>query len=94
MKKQDYSIITPDNKVWNLQEWMKNPNMVNDVSENPYPVMYVEMKPIYEGDKLIFNGNDNGKPYQTLRQVKWQHRSLIINNKDWINNWSFSVVGY
>tara|TARA_R110002012_G_scaffold301901_1_gene502532 strand:- start:27 stop:317 length:291 start_codon:yes stop_codon:yes gene_type:complete len=94
MKKEDYKIIAPDNKVWDFQEWMKNPNMINDVSENQHPVMYVEGKPVYEGDKLIFNGNDNGKSYQTLREVKWQHRALINGNKDWINNWSFSVTIY
>jgi len=92
MKKEDYNIITPDNKVWDFQNWMINPNMINDVSENPYPVMYVEGKPVYEGDKLIFTGDDNGEPYQNLREVKWQHRALINCNEEWINDWSFSVT--
>jgi len=92
MNKEDYNIIAPDNKVWDFRKWMENPNMNdNDVSENPYPVMYVEGKPVWEGDKLIFNGDDNGKPYQTLREVKWQHRAIINGNPDWIKLWSWSV---
>ncbi len=91
MSKEDYNVIAPDNKVWDFHTWMENPNMNNDVSENTYPVMYVEDKPVWEGDKLLFNVDNNGKPYQMVRQVKWQHRALINGNKDWINNWSWSV---
>jgi len=92
LKKEDYNIIAPDNKVWDFQEWMKSPNMVNDVSENPYPVMYVQGKAVFEGDKLIFNGDKDVEPCQILREVKWQHRALINANRDWIKNWSFNVI--
>ena len=45
--KEDYNIIAPYNKVWDFRKWMENPNMNdNNVSENPYPVMYVEDKPV------------------------------------------------
>jgi hypothetical protein len=103
MRKEDYNVITPDNKVWNFQKWIENPNYdtVNDISENPYPVMYVEGKAVWEGDKLIFNGMDygsmnddnypEGKPYQTLREVKWNHRGIIRSNKVWVNHWSWSI---
>ena len=85
MRKEDYNIISTDNKVYNYQIWIKNPNMINDVSENPYPVMYIENKAVYEGDKLLFNVDDK----QILREVKWQHRFLI--NKQWIKLWSLRI---
>ena len=88
MNKEDYNIIAPDNKVWNFHQWVENPNMNdNDVSENPYPVMYVEGKPVWEGDKLLFTS----KPYQMMREVKWQHRAIIKGNPKWIKLWSWAV---
>jgi len=92
MRKEDYNVIAPDNKVWNFYLWMENPNMGdNNVSENPYPVMYVEGKPVWEGDKLLFSGDDNGKPHQMMREVKWQHRAIINGNPEWLKLWSWSV---
>jgi hypothetical protein len=85
---EDYNVIAPDNRVWDLHRWMLNPNVVDDVSENPYPVMYVDGKPIYEGDKLIFTDAEGN---QYLRKVYWQHRVMIRGDKDWINNWSLCV---
>ena len=32
-----------------------------------------------------------GKPYQTLREVKWNHRGIIRSNKVWVNHWSWSI---
>lgn len=91
MNKEDYNIISPDNKVWNFHKWMGNPNMNNnDVSENPYPVMYVEGKPVWEGDRLLFNGDD-AEPYQMMREVKWQHRGIINGNPEWIKLWSWKI---
>ena len=87
-KTEDYNIITPDNKICNFIEWMRCPNMVDNVSENPYPVMYVENKPVYEGDKLLFETDKNQK---IIREVKWQHRALINQNKEWIKDWSFKL---
>lgn len=92
MKKEDYNIIAPDNKVWNHKKWLDNPNINdNNVSKNPYPVMYVEGKPVWEGDKLLFNVDNDGKPYQMVREVKWQHRGIICSNPNWINAWSWSI---
>lgn len=86
---EDYNIITPDNKIWNYHKWMLCPDMVNDVSDNPYPVMYVDGNAIYEGDKLLFTNDDGIKQIRTL---KWQHRLIIKNNKDWIDSWSFNIL--
>ena len=85
--KEDYNIITSKNKICDFSKYMKNPNMINNISENIYPVMYVENKPVYEGDKLLFR-YENG---QVMREVKWQHRAIISGNKEWIKLWSFSV---
>lgn len=91
MKKEDYNVIAPDNKIWDFSRWMGNPNMDNDVSENPYPVMYVEDKPVWEGDKLLFSEDDNGKSYQIMREVKWQHRGILKGNPKWITFWSWTI---
>lgn len=91
MKKEDYNVISPDNKVWDFHKWMKNPNMDNNVSENPYPVMYVEGRPVWEGDRLLFSSDNDGKLCQMMREVKWQHRSIINGNPEWIKLWSWSV---
>ena len=65
MNKEDYNIIAPNNKVWDFHQWMENPNINdNDVSENPYPVMYVEGKPVWEGDKLLFTGDG-------IEEIRW-----------------------
>jgi hypothetical protein len=52
--------------------------------------MYVEGKPIWEGDELLYMDSNIKK--QHMRKVCWQHRGIIISDPNWINSWSFSVV--
>ena len=51
-------------------------------------IMYVEGKPVYEGDKLLYRGED-GEQY--IRKVYHQHKLISISNPKWINNWSWDL---
>ena len=86
---EDYNIISPDNKIWNKATYMECINLVDDVSDNPYPVMYVEGDPVWEGDKILYTKPLTPEKEQIIRKVCWQHRSLV--DEDWVKNWSFKI---
>lgn len=90
---EDYNVISPDNKIWDYLKWINNPNVnKHNISENPYPVMYVENEPVWEGDTLLFNGiDDEGNPMQFTRKVYFNHRGIISSNPQWIDFWSWSI---
>ena len=90
MSKEDYNIIAPDNKIWNHEEYIKHDNLNNNISDNPYPVMYVEGKPVYEGDTLIFTDSYN-KSEPTLRTIYFQNRYHFTSNKKWGKQFSWSI---
>ena len=50
-------------------------------------VMDVEGKPVYVGDKLLFDG-ENG---QYVREVFEQHKSLAEIKPDWVKLWSWEL---
>ena len=87
MKEENKDVINSNNKVYDYLKYIECKNMINDISENIYPVMYIDNKPVYEGDKLLFR-NENE---QQIREIKWQHRLIVHSNKKWIKLWSFSV---
>jgi len=87
---EDYNVITPDNKIWDREKWLSSPNLIDNVSENQYPVMYVEGNPIWEGDEILHMDSNIKK--QHMRKVCWQHRIIIISDTNWINSWSFKVM--
>ena len=87
---EDYNVIAPDNKIWNREKWLNSPNLIDNVSENQYPVMYVEGKPAWEGDELLHMDSNIKK--QHMRKVCWQHRGIIISDTSWISSWSFKGI--
>ena len=50
-------------------------------------VMVVEGKPVYVGDKLIFNSGES----KYVREVCEQHKFLAKTKPDWIKLWSWNI---
>lgn len=88
--KEDYNIITPDNKILNNEQYTKHDKLVDNISDNPYPVMYIENKPVYEGDNLIFIDSYT-KSEPMVRKICFQHRFLLTANKKWSKQFSWKI---
>ncbi len=84
---EDWDVIARNNKIWSQLNWLNPTGLVHGISENPYPVMYIEGKPVWEGDELLYTDPNTGK--QQIEKVLWHHRGAIASNASWVNNWSF-----
>ena len=85
---EDYTIISPTNKVGNSLKYTQNFKLSG--VGNPYPVFYRVGVPIYEGDRLIVIG----KTKIEAVTIEFRDRTFVNRDPEYIKRFTNHTLGW
>ena len=69
-------------------KWYNKTQSKKDLCEDENFIMTVEGRPVYVGNKLLYN---TGNGQYIVREIFPQHKLIAHNNPDWVRCWSWDL---